>query len=241
MSDQHACIGIIGGMSPESTVTYYQTIVRAHREHFGRLDYPRVLIGSIPFEPVRDASHREAWDEIRGLVQAEGEALAAAGADFLLIGANTVHIVVPDLRLPLPLLEVYDAVAGAARAAGHVRLGLTGTRFTMTGGFYADQLQARDLEVVLPADDDMAEIHRIIYEELVSGEVVPASVARFTAMTGRLVEAGADAVLLACTELELLMRGIASPVPLLDTTALHAEAAWRRAVGLEGDVGGAAR
>ena len=107
MSDQHLCIGIIGGMSPESTVTYYQTIVRAHRDRFGRHDYPRILIGSIPFEPVSDASHREAWDEISGLVQAEGEALAVAGADFLVIAANTIHRVVPELHLPVPLLEVY--------------------------------------------------------------------------------------------------------------------------------------
>jgi aspartate racemase len=232
VSEDFACIGILGGMSPESTVTYYQTMVRRHHETFGDHSYPRIVIGSIPFQPINDACHEGDWAEVARLIQGEGEALARAGADFLLIAANTPHRVVPDLDLPLPLLPIYDAVADAARASGIVSLGLTGTRFTMTDGFYADALEERGLQVVLPAPDDMDEIHRIIYEELVSGVVRGESVERFSSIARRLFEAGAEAVLLGCTELELLTRDNPPGVPTLDTTTLHAEAAWRRAVGL---------
>ena len=237
MPEEYACIGIIGGMSPESTVTYYQTIVRRHLETFGDHAYPRIVIGSIPFQPISDACHDGDWEEVARLVQREGEALARAGADFLLIAANTIHRVLPDLDLPRPLLPIYDAVADAAHAAGITSLGLTGTRFTMTDGFYAEALGERGLKVILPAEEDMDEIHRIIYEELVSGVVKEESVEQFASIARRLTDQGADAVLLACTELELLTRGPGLGVPALDTTTLHAEAAWHLAVGpLPGEI-----
>ena len=231
MSEGARCIGIIGGMSPQSTVTYYQTIVRLHHEAEGDHAYPRIVIGSISFQQVSDACHDGDWEEVARLVQQEGEALARAGADVLLIAANTIHRVLPELDLPRPLIPVYDAVAGAARAAGLTTLGLTGTRFTMTDGFYADALEERGLKVILPTEDDMDEIHRIIYEELVSGVVKEESVEQFASIARRLTERGAEAVLLACTELEMLTRGAGLGVPALDTTTLHAEAAWREAVG----------
>jgi aspartate racemase len=231
MSLMHRTIGIIGGVSPESTVTYYQTIGRLHREATGGHDYPRIVIGSIPFGPVAEASHAGDWTTIARLVQAEGDALAAAGADFLVIAANTLHKVVPDLDLPVPLLSILDAVAVAAQGQGLRRLGLTGTMYTMTDGFYADGLAERDLGVVLPGPDDRDQIHRIIYEELVSGQVLPESREHFRAAGLRLLEQGAEAVLLACTELEMLTREGLPGVPLLDTTAVHAEAAWRLATG----------
>lgn len=225
------CIGIIGGMSPQSTVTYYQTIVRLHHEATGSHDYPRVLIGSIPFQPISDACHDGDWETVRQLVQAEGDALVAGGADFLLIAANTIHKVLPDLRLSRPLLTIYDAVAVAAEEGDFSRLGLAGTRFTMADGFYQEALEARGLGVVLPTDEDQDTIHRIIYEELVLGTVTGPSREAFSAIGGRLVEAGAEAVLLACTELELLTREGSLGVPVLDTTLAHARAAWEQATG----------
>lgn len=231
MSFPHACIGMIGGMSPQSTITYYRTIIDLHFSAVGDHSYPRILIGSIPFQPVNDACHEGDWVGIRDLVQVEGDALAAAGADFLMILANTPHKVVPDLSLPVPLLTVYDAVAKTAKGVGFRKIGLTGTGFTMSDGFYQAALEERGLEVVLPSEEDRETIHRIIYDELVSGLVRPESQEAFAGISLRLAESGADVVLLGCTELELLTRDRPLEVPSLDTTFVHAEAAWKQATG----------
>jgi aspartate racemase len=228
---ENLCIGIIGGMSPQSTVTYYQTIIDLHYSEFGEHSYPRIVIGSIPFKPLQDLSHKGDWDGITTLVQDEGEALIAAGADFLVISANTIHKVIPGLRLSRPLLAVYDAVALAAGDRGCSRIGLTGTRFTMADGFYQKALEERGLEVILPASEDQDVIHQIIYEELVRGEVRAGSINRFVEIGKRLTEAGAEAVLLGCTELEMLTRDADSGLQLFDTAYIHARAAWEQAVG----------
>jgi len=225
----HRCIGIIGGMSAESTATCYLHIHHLHFTATGRHDYPRIVIGSIPFERVSEASHEGDWDAIGQMVQAEGEALERAGADFLIIATNTIHKVMPGLRFGIPLLALYDAVAVAAAERGIATLGLTGTRFTMSGGFYEQALTGRGLRVVIPAEDDQETIHRIIYEELTAGVIEPASQAAFREAGRRLLERGAEAVLLGCTELEMLVREGADDLPVLDTTATHAEAAWRYA------------
>ncbi|MFO7767991.1 MAG: amino acid racemase [bacterium] len=224
-------IGIIGGMSPESTVTYYETIVHTHHRAEGDHDYPRILIGSVPFGPISDACHDGEWERVRDLVQSEADALAAGGADFLLIAANTIHKVVPDLTLPRPLLAIYDAAAATAREGGYRSLGLTGTEFTMSGGFFREALEERGLEVVIPGEADRERIHRMIYDDLVRGEVTAVHRAMFSEIGERLLEAGADAVLLACTELEMLTREDAFVFPSLDTTTLHAKAAWAHAMG----------
>ena len=137
----------------------------------------------------------------------------------------------PQIASPVPVLHILDAVAEQARAAGVRSVGLTGTGFTMADGFYAAGLESRGLAVVLPTADEQAAIHRIIYDELIRGEIVPASVAEFTAIAQGLVGRGADAVLLACTELELLTRPAPLPVPVLDTTQIHADTAWEIAMG----------
>jgi len=231
MAEDHRCIGIIGGMSAESTATYYLHIHHLHFAATNRHDYPRIVIGSIPFEAVSEASHEGDWEAIRRLVQAEGEALEAAGADFLLIATNTIHKVMPELRLSRPLLALYDAVAASAAEREIQTLGLTGTRFTMSDGFYAEALEARGLKVIIPAETDQDTIHRIIYDELTAGVVEPASQQAFAEAGSRLVERGAEAVLLGCTELEMLTRDGAVDLPLLDTTTAHAEAAWKYATG----------
>lgn len=227
----HSCIGIIGGMSPQSTVTYYQTIIDLHYAEFGEHSYPRIVIGSIPFKPVEDLSHGGDWDGITALVQDEGDALTAAGADFLIISANTIHKVIPGLAFSRPLLTVYDAVKRAADETGCRSLGLTGTSFTMADGFYRDALEERGLKVILPATADQDVIHQIIYGELVRGEVVPESVRKFGEIGERLIEAGAEKVLLGCTELEMLTREGSVTVPFLDTAFTHAKAAWEQATG----------
>jgi len=224
---------MIGGMSPQSTITYYETIVRVHFATYTDHSYPRIVIGSLPFQPLNDASHEGDWGFIRDEIQAEGEALASAGADFLMILANTPHKVVPDLDLPVPLLTIYDAVAATARGIGFRKIGLTGTNFTMSDGFYQAALEERDLEVVLPEVEDRETIHRTIYDELVSGLVTEESQEVFGEIAVRLAEQGAEVVLLGCTELELLTRKRTLEVPSIDSTFAHAVAAWKQATGQE--------
>lgn len=224
-------IGIVGGMSPESTVTYYQLIVHRHLAAQGDHHYPRIVIASVSFGQYVEWQHAGAWDRIAAALESEFRAVAAAGADFAILATNTMHKVLPAIQSPIPVWSILDAVAEHARAVGIRRVGLTGTRFTMSDGFYAAGLEARGLGVVLPTEAEQAAIHRMIYEELIGGRVTPESVAQFTAIAEALVARGAEAVLLGCTELELLTRAAPLPVPTLDSTRIHAEGAWEIALG----------
>lgn len=225
-------IGIVGGMSPESTALYYSTIVRRHEVVRRNHAYPRIVIVSVSFEQYVNWQHEGAWDRITAELSNELEAVAAAGAHFALLATNTMHKVLPDVRSPIPVLSILDAVAEHARAMGVKKLGLTGTRFTMQDGFYAAALEARGLGVVLPDAEGQERIHHMIYDELILGRVRPASRIRFADIARGLVDRGADAVLLGCTELELLAGEGEIGVPSLPTTKIHAEIAWEIAVGL---------
>ena len=226
-------IGIVGGLSPESTVTYYQTIVRRHVEELGDHSYPRILVASVSFQDYIDWQHAGAWDRIADGLAREIAALAAAGADFAILASNTVHKVLGDLedRSRLRIVPVFDAVAAACRAAGTSRLGLTGTRFTMADGFFARAMKTRGIEVITPPEPDQTDLHRIIYDELVRGVVTEPARARLRAIAGELVARGAEAVLLACTELQLLAGPPGLGVAVIDTATCHAELAWRIALG----------
>jgi len=224
-------IGIVGGMSPESTVLYYQTIVRRHFAERGDHFYPRIVVASVSFGRYIELQHAGDWAGVAEGLAGEFRAVAAAGADFALLAANTMHKVLGEARPPLPVLSIFDAVAREAKRLGRTRLGLTGTRFTMSDGFYARGLEARGLGVVVPEPAEQDEVHRIIYDELIAGRVLPASRARFTEIAQALVARGADAVLLGCTELEILMANATLPFPLLPSAALHAGLAWEIAVG----------
>lgn len=227
----HKTIGIIGGTSPESTAVYYQTIVRRHVARFGDHSYPRILIASVSFQRYIDWQHDGDWERVAAGLQGEADALERAGADLLLLAANTMHKVLPKLSSRLPFVSIMDAVAEAARRDGVAKVGLTGTGFTMGDGFYAAGLAERGLGVVLPSAEQQQEIHRIIYNELINGVVRPESVAGFDAIARDLQARGADATLLACTELELLAQGGHMTVPLIDSTEAHAVLAWRTAIG----------
>jgi aspartate racemase len=224
-------IGIVGGMSPESTVLYYQTIVRRHFSERSDHFYPRIVLASVSFGRYIELQHAGDWAGVAAGLAGEFRAVAAAGADFALLAANTMHKVLADTNAPLPVLSVFDAAAREAKRLGCTRLGLTGTRFTMSDGFYARGLEARGLGVVLPELAEQDEIHRIIYEELIAGRLLPASRARMSEIAHSLAARGADAVLLGCTELEILMANAVLPMPVLPTAALHAGYAWEVAVG----------
>lgn len=223
-------IGIIGGLSPESTVTYYQTIVRRHQEAFHNHAYPRIVITSVCLQQYIDWQHAGKWDRISAELQQEFEAAAAAGADFAILSSNTMHKVLPAISSPIPVLSITDVVSQEAGRLGLTRLALTGTRYVMSDGFYARALEHHGLNVLLPTPEQQETIHRLIYDELISGKVSDQAIDRFGQIARDLMARGAETVLLACTELELLTRNGAFPTPTLDTARLHAEYAWEMAV-----------
>ncbi|MFE8712442.1 aspartate/glutamate racemase family protein [Aeromonas allosaccharophila] len=222
------CIGLLGGMSWESTVSYYQALNRGVRAKLGGLHSARVLLNSVDFAAIERLQHAGDWPATARLLAAEARKLQDGGADFLLIGTNTMHKVAPEIEaaIDIPLLHIADATAAKLQADGITRVGLLGTRFTMEQDFYKGRLQARfGLTVLVPDEAGRERVHRIIYDELCLGEIRASSRAEYLAIIAGLAAAGAEAVILGCTEIALLVGDARAAVPLYDTTAIHAEAA----------------
>ena len=222
------CIGLLGGMSWESTVSYYQALNRGVRAQLGGLHSARVLLNSVDFAAIERLQHAGDWPATARLLAAEARKLQDGGADFLLIGTNTMHKVAPEIEaaIDIPLLHIADATAAKLQADGITRVGLLGTRFTMEQDFYKGRLQERfGLAVLVPDEAGRERVHRIIYDELCLGEIRASSRAEYLAIIAGLAAAGAEAVILGCTEIALLVGDARAAVPLYDTTAIHAEAA----------------
>ncbi|MFM5699722.1 aspartate/glutamate racemase family protein [Aeromonas veronii] len=222
------CIGLLGGMSWESTVSYYQALNRGVRAQLGGLHSARVLLNSVDFAGIERLQHAGDWPATARLLAAEARKLQNGGADFLLIGTNTMHKVAPEIEaaIDIPLLHIADATAAKLQADGITRVGLLGTRFTMEQDFYKGRLQDRfGLAVLVPDEAGRERVHRIIYDELCLGEIRDASRAEYLAIIAGLAAAGAEAVILGCTEIALLVGEAQAAVPLYDTTAIHAETA----------------
>ncbi|TNI79439.1 aspartate racemase [Aeromonas veronii] len=222
------CIGLLGGMSWESTVSYYQALNRGVRAQLGGLHSARVLLNSVDFAAIERLQHAGDWPATARLLAAEARKLQDGGADFLLIGTNTMHKVAPEIEaaIDIPLLHIADATAAKLQADGITRVGLLGTRFTMEQDFYKGRLQDRfGLAVLVPDEAGRERVHRIIYDELCLGEIRESSRAEYLAIIAGLAAAGAEAVILGCTEIALLVGDARAAVPLYDTTAIHAEAA----------------
>ncbi|MCX9106065.1 aspartate/glutamate racemase family protein [Aeromonas veronii] len=222
------CIGLLGGMSWESTVSYYQALNRGVRAQLGGLHSARVLLNSVDFAGIERLQHAGDWPATARLLAAEARKLQDGGADFLLIGTNTMHKVAPEIEaaIDIPLLHIADATAAKLQADGITRVGLLGTRFTMEQDFYKGRLQERfGLAVLVPDEAGRERVHRIIYDELCLGEIRESSRAEYLAIIAGLAAAGAEAVILGCTEIALLVGDARAAVPLYDTTAIHAEAA----------------
>ncbi len=226
-------IGLIGGLSWESSAVYYRLINEAVRERRGGASSARCLMWSFDFGEIEALQHQGRWPETEALMIDAARRLEAGGADCLLICSNTMHRMAGavDAATRVPLLHIVDAAAAEILDLGARKVGLLGTKFTMEGAFYADRLRDRfGLETLTPGPEDRQRIHDIIYGELVGGRALPSSRAECAGIIARLVEQGADAVLLGCTELMLLIRPEDSPRPLVDTTAAHALAAVRFAL-----------
>jgi aspartate racemase len=225
-------IGLIGGMSWESSAEYYRLINRAVNARLGGQHSARLVLASVDFHEVAAAQHDDDWDRAALPVVDAAQRLERAGADFALLCTNTMHSILDRVQraTPLPFLHLADATAERAVAAGFTRVGLLGTRFTMEKAFYRDRLAAHGLESIVPGADDRNTVHRVIYDELCRGNVSEASRAAYSAIVRRLADAGAQAAILGCTEITLLVRAQDSVLPLLDTTRIHVEAAVDRAL-----------
>ncbi len=221
-------IGLIGGMSWESTIPYYRSINETVRDLRGGLHSAKIVMVSVDFDEIERLQRVGDWDTAGSLLADCGRRLALAGADFLVLCTNTMHKVAPAIEAAagIPLLHIADPTAAAIRAAGLQTVGLLGTRFTMEQEFYRARLeQQHGLRVVVPVEAGRELVHRVIYEELCQGRVLDASRDGYRAVMRQLVDAGAEAIIFGCTEIGLLVRPADSPVPVFDTTALHARKA----------------
>ncbi|MER6299294.1 aspartate/glutamate racemase family protein [Kitasatospora sp. NPDC001539] len=220
-------LGLIGGMSWESTAEYYRLLNELTRDRLGGLHSARLVLHSVDFAEIERLQTAGRWEEAGSVLARAARSLEAAGADLLLICTNTMHKVADQVAaaVSVPLLHLADATAQAVRAAGVRRVGLLGTAFTMEQDFYRGRLASHGLEVLVPEEDARALVHRVIYEELCVGIVREESRAAYRRVIGDLVAAGAEGVILGCTEIELLVRPEDSPVAVFPTTRLHAEAA----------------
>lgn len=225
-------IGLLGGMSWESTAEYYRLVNTLVREQLGGLHSADLVLVSVDFAGIEAMQVEGRWDEAGEVLAAAAVQLQDSGAEAVLLCTNTMHKVAPviEAAITVPFLHLADATAQAALDGGFTRVGLLGTAFTMEQPFYVDRLATQGLEVVVPSARDRAEVHRVIYDELCLGQVLEASRAAYVAVIGRLVDEGCQAVILGCTEIELLISAQDSPVPVLPTTRLHAEAAVRFAL-----------
>jgi aspartate racemase len=229
----HRIIGMLGGMSWASSAEYYRLVNEGVRDRLGGVHSARCLMWSFDFDDIAVLQREDRWDESADLMIEAAQRLERGGADFLVICTNTMHKAFDRMQaaVSLPLLHIADPTAERIKAAGFTRVGLLGTAFTMEQEFYKGRLTGRHgLDVLVPDAPDRAAIHRIIYDELVKAHVVPSSRTVFQDAIGRLVAAGAQCIILGCTEIMLLIGPEDSPVPLYDTTALHAAAAVDRAL-----------
>lgn len=220
-------IGMIGGMSWESTLLYYRLINQTIRDQLGGLHSARLLLYSVDFHEIEQLQQRGDWQRAGSAMAEAARTLQTAGADFLILCTNTMHKVAGSIEaaVPVPLLHIADATAASIRQAGLQRVGLLGTRFTMEQDFYRQRMRTQGIDVLVPDAPGRDDVHRIIYEELCQGRIIDASRERYRQIIAALVEDGAEAVILGCTEITLLIDSNDAAVPLFDTTALHARAA----------------
>ncbi|MCX5838779.1 MAG: aspartate/glutamate racemase family protein [Deltaproteobacteria bacterium] len=221
-------IGLIGGMSWESTVPYYQRINETIRERLGGLHSAKVILYSVDFHDIERLQHAGDWEAAGELLADAARSLESAGADFLVLCTNTMHKVASAIEaaVRIPLLHIADPTAAEIQRAGFSTVGLLGTRFTMEQDFYCNRLRERHgLRVLIPKQEDREIIHRVIYEELCLGKVAPESRTEYRRVMAELIAQGAEAIILGCTEISFLVGQHDSEVPLFDTTTIHARRA----------------
>lgn len=223
-----AVIGVLGGMSWESSAEYYRLLNEEVRDRLGGLHSARVLLASVDFADIEALQRTGDWEAAGALLGAAARGLHAGGAELIVLATNTMHRVADavEAATPLPFLHIADPTGSALVAAGVGRVGLVGTRYTMEGDFYSGRLaESFGLEVIVPEEPERTRVHEIIYGELVLGRCEPASREAYRAAMQRLAERGAEGIVFGCTEIGLLVGPADSPVPVFDTTRLHVTAA----------------
>ncbi|HRV93446.1 MAG TPA: aspartate/glutamate racemase family protein [Anaerolineae bacterium] len=219
-------IGLLGGMSWESTELYYRWINEGVKKRLGGLHSARIVLVSVDFQDIEHLQHSDQWDEAGAVLALAAQQIEAAGADFLLICTNTMHKVAPQIEraVNIPLLHLADATAQRIRAQGIKSVGLLGTNFTMEQDFYKGRLiDQHGLQVIIPPAADRQLIHQVIYDELCLGVVKEASRQEFLRIMADMRHAGAEAIIEGCTEIVMLVQQAHTDIPLFDTTAIHAE------------------
>ncbi|UAL41621.1 aspartate/glutamate racemase family protein [Shewanella inventionis] len=221
-------IGMIGGMSWESTQSYYQAINQGVKAALGGLHSAKICLYSVDFAEIEALQHQGLWDETAKILADAAIAVEAGGADFVLICTNTMHKVADEIQaqISIPILHIADATANALLADGITKVGLLGTRFTMEQDFYKRRISDNyPIEVIVPNIEDQTQIHDVIYQELCLGKINPQSRLAYLAIIDKLFAQGAQAVILGCTEIALLVQQQHTHVPLFDTTQIHADSA----------------
>jgi aspartate racemase len=224
---------MIGGMSWESSAEYYRLANQLVRDRLGGLHSARLVLASVDFGEVERMQVEGRWDDAGRLLGDVAKGVEAAGAELMVLCTNTMHKVADAVRaaISIPFLDIVDVAADAVTGAGLSTAGLLATAFTMEQEFYRDRFAARGVRVLVPGPKDRAEVHRVIYEELCLGVVREESRQAYREIIGRLVEAGAEGIVLGCTEIEMLVSSGDSSVPVFPTTRLHVEAAVDAALG----------
>jgi aspartate racemase len=221
-------IGLIGGMSWESSIEYYKIINEAVRAKLGGLHSAKCMMSSVDFAEIEPLQHQGKWNEATEILIAAARSVEAGGADFIVFCTNTMHKVADEVQrhLRIPILHIADATAQIIKAEGFKKVGLLGTRFTMEEDFYKGRLsQKHNLEILIPDEEEREVVHRIIYDELCMGETKTSSKTKYMDIINRLAKKGAEGIILGCTEIGLLVNKEDTRVPLFDTTRIHAIAA----------------
>lgn len=226
-------IGLIGGMSWESSIEYYRITNEAVRAKLGGLHSAKSIMYSVDFAEIEALQHQARWEEATELMIAAAQSVEKGGADFVVICTNTVHKLADEVQrhIQIPILHIADATAEKIQAQGLKTVGLLGTKFTMEEDFYKGRLtQKYGLQVMIPTAEERELVHRVIFDELCLGKVKQSSKAQYVNIMERLANGGAEGIILGCTEICLLVQQEDSPVPLFDTTTIHAVAAVERAL-----------
>lgn len=228
----HKKIGILGGLSPESTATYYEYITREYTKRYGDYSYPEIIIYSVNFQQFMNWQNQDRWDLATEKLVKAFEALERAGADFGIIASNTMHFVFDEVQreIQIPLINIIEATAQAIQKEGVETVGLLGTVFTMSKDFYKAGLEKRGITTLVPDRKDQKFVNGVIYEELVRGLIKPESRQGYVKVVKKLKEMGARGIVLGCTEIPFLIKEEDCGVRLYDTTRIHAEKALNYAI-----------
>ena len=220
-------IGLIGGMSWESTVTYYQIINETIKNRLGGLHSAKCILYSVDFDEIEKYQTRGEWDKSADVLCEAAQALERAGVGYIVICTNTMHKVVPEIgrRIHIPILHIADMTAVQLKKQGIRKVGLLGTKYTMQQDFYKNILIKQGVEVIVPNDDDVDVVNRVIYDELCLGKIFEKSKAAYLDIIHKLARNGAQGIILGCTEIGLLIQQSDTDIPLFDTTLIHAEQA----------------